>query len=273
MRANDLCLSRRSLLRCLAAAIAFGYIGRSTMRPGFAAEGAEALKARVKAISNVFEIGRPQPDYTYVEDLGDGRGYTVTQYGFCTYTDEVTEVIERLTKASPNTPLKDFLSALPPLDDGLDMDALEGFPAVWRDATAGSDRLPQACDAVADRLFYRPAVLAVAAAAIKSPVGLAIFYDTMLQQGNGSDPDSFKAIYQRTMERTGGVVDGGEPAFLAAFLDIRRSVLDAPANSDTADVWKDSVHRVDALKHLLESNPDLIPPVHIRSADTNVDLF
>ena len=47
------------------------------------------LARRIKAISNVFEVGRPEPDYAYVENLGDGRGYTVTQYGFCTYNSEV----------------------------------------------------------------------------------------------------------------------------------------------------------------------------------------
>src|SRR5262245_56682149 len=46
------------------------------------------LMRRIKAISNVFEVGRAEPDYAYVENLGDGRGFTVTQYGFCTYNNE-----------------------------------------------------------------------------------------------------------------------------------------------------------------------------------------
>src|SRR5437868_2541827 len=67
------------------------------------------LVRRIKAITNVFEVGAAEPDYAYVEDLGDGRGYTVTQYGFCTYNTEVAQVIERYAKSVPNTDLRHFL--------------------------------------------------------------------------------------------------------------------------------------------------------------------
>ncbi len=89
------------------------------------------LVRRIKAISNVFEVGRPEPNYAYVEDLGDGRGYTVTQYGFCTYNTEVTRVIERYARFVPNTDLKRFLPRLPPLATG-SANALSEFPAVAR---------------------------------------------------------------------------------------------------------------------------------------------
>ena len=65
------------------------------------------MATRIKAISNVFEVGSPEPDYAYVEDLGDGRGYTVTQYGFCTYNGEVAWAIENCNlchSAKPRTP-------------------------------------------------------------------------------------------------------------------------------------------------------------------------
>ncbi len=71
------------------------------------------LRRRIKAISNVFEVGRAEPDYAYVENLGDGRGYTVTQYGFCTYNNEVSDVIARYAEDVPATPLKRFLPHLP----------------------------------------------------------------------------------------------------------------------------------------------------------------
>ena len=53
---------------------------------------------RIKAISSVFEVGSPEPDYGYVENLDDGRGFTVTQYGFCTYNTEVADVIALIAR-------------------------------------------------------------------------------------------------------------------------------------------------------------------------------
>src|SRR5690349_18329491 len=71
--------------------------------------GKQVLWPTIKAISNVFEVGRPEPAYDYVEALRDGRGFTVTQYGFCTYNDEVLSVIARIAGARPATPLRHFL--------------------------------------------------------------------------------------------------------------------------------------------------------------------
>src|SRR4029079_12450427 len=82
-----------------------------TPQSGIAAPAAD-LARRIKAISNVFEVGGPDPDYAYVEDLGDGRGYTVTQYGFCTYNSEVSQVIDRYDQAVQETRITRFLPQL-----------------------------------------------------------------------------------------------------------------------------------------------------------------
>ena len=87
------------------------------------------MATRIKAISNVFEVGSPEPDYAYVENLGDGRGYTVTQYGFCTYNGEVTWVINRHAQDVPDTPLKRFLPFLPPLTSGAGTAGSRGISA------------------------------------------------------------------------------------------------------------------------------------------------
>jgi len=253
-------LSRRKLLGWLAIS---GAAGR--FRLAEAAEEAEwPVKAKIQAISNFFEVGRAEPDYAYVQNLNDGRGFTVTQYGFCTYNTEVTMVIELLLAASPDTPLKAFIPFLPPLGDGVDMDALNDFPIVWQKEATRSDLLPRLCDKVADALIYHPALTLSAAAHVTSPIGHAIFYDTLLQHGDSSDEDSFGRIYADSVVETRGVQYCGETKFLAAFLEIRRSVLLDPANHNTASVWQESVFRVDALQHLLKTNPTLIRPIKIR---------
>jgi chitosanase len=228
------------------------------------------LARRIKAISNIFEVGRPEPDYAYVEDLGDGRGYTVTQYGFCTYNDEVAQVINRYVQHVPDTHLKKFLPHLPPASDGTSTKALAGFPAAWRKEIKASPFLGIACDDEADMLYLRPALAAAASADVTTAIGKAIFYDTWLQHGASTDADSLPTILERTIEETGGVEASSEADFLRAFLAIRKSVLHAPHNHETKDVWRESAGRVDALRRLLDNNPDLAPPIEVANADIDV---
>lgn len=225
------------------------------------------MATRIKAISNVFEVGSPEPDYAYVENLGDGRGYTVTQYGFCTYNGEVTWVINRHAQDVPDTPLKRFLPFLPPLTSGAGTAGLAEFPQAWRAAIKASKLLAVACDEEADRLYLYPAMEAAKAADIRSPIGFSIFYDTWLQHGASTDADSLNSILDRTIAEAGGRDSLSEPEFLRTFLDIRKTVLNNPANHATRFVWRQSARRVDALMNLLDSNPDLVPPVDVVNDD------
>jgi chitosanase len=228
------------------------------------------LTRRIKAISNVFEVGRAEPDYAYVENLGDGRGYTVTQYGFCTYNSEVSDVIARYAADMPATPLKRFLPHLPPVTHVVDAEALRDFPHVWKHEIKSSLLLANACDEEADKLYFRPAMAAAEAAGIRSAIGKAIFYDTWLQHGASSDPDSLPSMLKRSIAETGGIDAISEPDFLRAFLAIRKSVLHEPHNRETREVWRASARRVDALLNLLDRNPDLDPPVEVTNADVHV---
>jgi chitosanase len=226
-----------------------------------------ALAARIKAISNIFEVGGPLPDYRYVEDLGDGRGYTVTNYGFCTGTGEVAELIKDYMKVVPDTRLKHYLALMPPAVDSEGTPA--GFPADWRrEIDAG--HLAGICDDEADKLFYRPAMKAATAAGVRSPIGRLVFYDTLIQHGGGDDPDSFSAIFNAAMKKVGGTAPVQEADLLRAFLAIRRGVLLNPSESGTRHEWKQSVTRVDALLNLLNTNPDLVAPVTVSSSDVHV---
>jgi chitosanase len=230
-----------------------------------------ALARRVKAISNVFEVGRVTPDYSYVEDLGDGRGLTLTQYGLVTNELEVGWVIQKHQTRRPDTKLARFLPALPPHGPGTDAPALDGFADIWRAEIADGPSLRAACDEVADSLYFEPALAAAQIAGVTTPVGVLIFYDTYLQHGGGDDPDSFGAILSRS--RSGG--DGDVSAarkneFLKRFLAVRRSVLMDPHNRETAEVWRRSVTRVDALETLLQRNPALRPPVIVANSEIRV---
>jgi len=229
------------------------------------------LARRIKAISNVFEVGKPEPDYAYVENLGDGRGYTVTQYGFCTYNSEVTQVIRRHLEQVPDSALASFLPELPP--SKWTHGDLEGFPHAWRQEIHASEHLGQACDGEADILYFAPAMESAISVGVKSPIGLSIFYDTLLQHGASTDPDSLPSILKRTLEENGDIDSTSEQEFLRAFLAERRSVLENSANHETRGVWQASARRVDALLKLLAANPNLVPPIDVANADVEAIIL
>jgi chitosanase len=266
-------LSAAALLGCLgsSARIASGKaIDMSTQpvpRPVPPSARGASLAARIKAISNIFEVGGPQADYRYVENLDDGRGYTVTSYGFCTGTGEVGELISRYATHAPSTPLKHYAALMPPVSDTEDAPA--GFPAAWQKEIT-NQALAAVCDAEADRLLYAPAMRAATAANVHSPVGLLVFYDTFLQHGSGDDPDSFSAIYADAIARVRRSPSQGEADLIRTFLMIRKEVLLDPSEADTRRVWRQSASRVDALLNLLATNPDLTPPVTVTSQDVHI---
>lgn len=223
--------------------------------------------ATIKAITNVFEVGRPEPDYAYVEALNDGRGFTVTHYGFCTYNDEVSSIIRRVAAARPGTPLQQFMPHLPAADHDLARDPWPRFPEEWQKEAAEEPALAQACEAEAEIRIVLPALCFAQKLKIRTPVGFAIFFDTVLQHGFAGDKDSFQAIADRTVRSLPAKYS--ETDFLAKFLKVRRSVLLAPAQSDTKEAWAQAAGRVDALRRILRHNPELKRPVRVKNEWTD----
>ena len=78
------------------------------------------------------------------------------------------------------------------------------------------------------------------------------------------------SILKRVNAKIGGVSDSSEAEFLRTFLAIRKSVLHEPASRETREVWRASARRVEALLNLLNSNPDLAPPIEVSNADIHV---
>src|SRR6478735_11426931 len=50
--------------------------------------------------------------YKYIEDIGDGRGYTAGIIGFCSGTGDMLELVEAYTDSVPDNPLAKYLPAL-----------------------------------------------------------------------------------------------------------------------------------------------------------------
>jgi chitosanase len=122
-------------------------------------------------------------------------------------------------------------------------------------------------DRTADRLTFEPALAAARRLGLRTPLGVAVLYDTAVQHGTGSDPDGLPAILARTTRavRADPAAGATEKAWLQAFLDVRADDLRNPHDKDSQQVWTESVDRVEALRRLVTTNNyHLAPPVKLR---------
>ncbi|MBW8582467.1 MULTISPECIES: chitosanase [Bacillus] len=228
-------------------------------------------KRRAEQLTSIFENGKTEIQYGYVEALDDGRGYTCGRAGFTTATGDALEVVEVYTKAVPNNKLKKYLPELRRLakDESDDISNLEGFASAWR--SLGNDKAFRAAqDKVNDSLYYQPAMKRSENAGLKTALAKAVMYDTVIQHGDGDDPDSFYALIKRTNKKMGGSPKDGtdEKKWLNKFLDVRYDDLMNPSDEDTQDEWRESVARVDVFRDIVkEKNYNLNGPIHVRSSE------
>ncbi|MBO3651633.1 chitosanase [Bacillus amyloliquefaciens] len=228
-------------------------------------------KRRAEQLTSIFENGKTEIQYGYVEALDDGRGYTCGRAGFTTATGDALEVVEVYTKAVPNNKLKKYLPELRRLakDESDNISNLKGFASAWR--SLGNDKAFRAAqDKVNDSLYYQPAMERSENAGLKTALAKAVMYDTVIQHGDGDDPDSFYALIKRTNKKMGGSPKDGtdEKKWLNKFLDVRYDDLMNPSDEDTQDEWRESVARVDVFRDIVkEKNYNLNGPIHVRSSE------
>jgi chitosanase len=229
-------------------------------------------KRRAEQLTSLFENGTTEIQYGYVENLDDGRGYTCGRAGFTTGTGDAYEVVKRYTDRVPHNPLAKYLPELERLnslpensDERADISGLKGFPDAWQ--SLGNDKVFRAVqDEVSDEWYYRPAMVRASQVGIRTALGKAIFYDTIIQHGDGDDPDGLPALIAATTRKMGGTPKTGvdEKKWLSTFLDVRRADLAYAHDPATREEWAQSVERVDSLKQLLKKgNFDLHGPFTI----------
>jgi Glycosyl hydrolase family 46/Legume lectin domain len=198
--------------------------------------------------------------YDRVVDQYDGRGYVAGRGDFSVANGEALAVVETYTASVPDNALgQTYLPALRTLaaqrsaaDTGL-----EGYPDAWR--RASSDRVfREAQDTVMNDRYFAPAQRNARALGITSPLGVAVLYDSIIQHGDGTDPDSLSVIIARTKSISHGQPGQGieERAWLGAFLDVRTDVLTRPANPARRESWPYTIGRVRALRDLLAGRHD-----------------
>lgn len=195
--------------------------------------------------------------YGYIEDIGDGRGYTAGLIGFTSATGDLLDVVERYCSLRPaDNSLAAFLSALQDVN-GTDSHNGLGQPFIqaWQDASA-DPLMRQAQNDIIDSLYLLPAV-GYAKADGLTLLGQFIYYDAMVMHGPGDDEDSFNGIRTEALRHRNCPSEGGdENRYLRTFLDARRRVMHKEeAHSDLS--------RINAQRNWLkQGNYNLTLPLH-----------
>ena len=193
--------------------------------------------------------------YAYIEDIGDGRGYTAGIIGFTTGTGDLLEVVERYTELKPENELKEYIPELEQVNGTDSHDGLgDSFKKAWINA-AQCEEMIQAQNDILDEQYMNVALQYARKDGLR-PLGQYIYYDALVVHGSGDSEDSFEAIRDTAMEKATPPASGGnEAVFLDAFLDARVPVMQMEAAH--SDLSRLNAQR----KFLDEENYDLALPL------------
>ncbi|WP_329406427.1 chitosanase [Streptomyces sp. NBC_00704] len=252
--------SRRLFLALAGAVAAAPLLGAAQATAAPAAKGLDDPAKKEIAMKLVSSAENSSLDwkaqYKYIEDIGDGRGYTAGIIGFCSGTGDMLDLVELYADRKPGNVLAKYLPALRSVDGtdshaGLDPD----FPKDWRRA-AQDTAFQQAQNDERDRVYFDPAVRQGRTDGLRA-LGQFAYYDAIVMHGDGGDPTSFRNIRRRALAKAKPPAQGGdETAYLKAFLDARVwAMKQEEAHSDTSRV--DTAQRV----FLRKGNLDLEPPL------------
>ncbi|MFC8342880.1 chitosanase [Streptomyces sp. NPDC057280] len=194
--------------------------------------------------------------YKYIEDIGDGRGYTAGIIGFCSGTGDMLDLVELYTDRKPGNVLARYLPALRRVNGSDSHSGLDpNFPADWRRAAQDTE-FQRAQNDERDRVYFNPAVRQGKTDGLRV-LGQFAYYDAIVMHGDGDDPTSFRNIRGRALNRARPPAQGGdEVTYLNAFLDARVwAMKQEEAHSDTSRV--DTAQRVFLRKGNLDLNTPL----------------
>lgn len=254
--------SRRAVLALMGAVTCAGILSpaRATAAPA-AAPGLDDPAKKEIAMKLVSSAENSSLDwkaqYKYIEDIGDGRGYTAGIIGFCSGTGDMLDLVQLYADRKPGNVLAKYLPALRRVNGTDSHSGLDpNFPADWRKAAQDS-AFQQAQNDERDRVYFNPAVRQGKTDGLRA-LGQFAYYDAIVMHGDGGDATSFSSIRRRALRTAKPPAQGGnETTYLNAFLDARVwAMKQEEAHSDTSRV--DTAQRV----FLRQGNLDLNPPLN-----------
>ena len=190
--------------------------------------------------------------FGYIEDIGDGRGYTAGIVGFCSGTSDMLAVVTDYTRRKPGNVLARYLPALRAVDGSDSHAGLDpGFPAAWR-AAAKDPVFQRVQEDARDSMYFDPSLRLARADGLRA-LGQFAYFDAAVMHGV-SGLRGIRAAALRTARTP--AQGGDELAYLNAFLDARVAEMRTEeAHSDTTRV--DTAQR----QLLRRSNLDLSAPL------------
>ena len=165
-------------------------------------------------------------NYDYIENIGDGRGYTVGLCGFCSGTGDLLMVFQALQKINPNHPLVKYIPALQQVNGTSSTAGLQGLvtdlpkynDVAWKQATW----------TILIQLYWGPAMSFAAQLGTYSAICKYEYYDTAINHGADALPQINQMVNQKLLPKNGG----SEKAYLAAFLLARQQVIKSDPSLD-----------------------------------------
>jgi chitosanase len=204
----------------------------------------------VSAAENSSLIWRAQ--FSYIEDINDGRGYTAGIIGFCSGTGDMLELVEAYTATKPSNVLAKYLPALRSVNGTSSHAGLDpNFTRDWK--TAAADPVFQAAqESERDRVYFNPSVRDGKSDGVRA-LGQFAYYDASVVHGY----EGMRSIRSRALQKAKPPAQGGdERTWLHAFLDER--VVEMKKEEAHSDVTRiDTAQRV----FLNNGNFDLNTPL------------
>ncbi len=176
--------------------------------------------------------------YAYIQDIGDGRGYTGGIIGFTSGTGDMLEVVQRYVQNKPNNNvLSKYVSALRSVNGTSSHNGLgTAFENDWKTAARDAEMI-EAQNSLVNEWYLEPAVQAAKEDGL-SVLGQFVYYDAIVVHGPGESSDSFGGIRNATKRAAQTPKNGGnEATFLEAFFSARTTImLQEEAHSDLSRI-------------------------------------
>ncbi|WP_285904593.1 chitosanase [Paractinoplanes hotanensis] len=190
--------------------------------------------------------------FGYIEDIGDGRGYTGGIVGFTSGTADMLAVVTAYAKRKPGNVLQKYLPALRAVNGSDSHAGLDpGFPAAWR-AAAKDPVFQKVQEDARDAYYFNPSIRIARDDGLRA-LGQFAYFDAAVMHG----VSGLRAIRTAALRTAKTPAQGGdEPAYLNAFLNARV----AEMRTETAH---NDVSRVETAQRLFlrRSNLDLTTPL------------
>ena len=192
--------------------------------------------------------------YNFIQNIHDGRGFTVSIVGFCTGTGDFIQVLQNLQQINPSHTLVKYVDTVKD-KTGDDTSGLEGLEDDVKKIGNEDHQFNKAVWNVIQTLYWDPAIDFCDKRGMKSALAKYIVYDTLLNIGS---LDAFQNIPGKD-----------EKEKISSFLDIKHNQLQSGKFGSSDD----SQNRVGMQKKLLsDGNFDLKTPMHVQCYGEEFDL-